>query len=122
MSKMLLMRNPMKEEEWTNKMINMELKIGEYVIPENLTAKIEGRTLQVYERKDRKLRTDEPRCKNCIHYVGGKTTYGYWSTMVCDAKPKTVKYKPPKEFENMKIYYGANPYDMPCEKYERVKP
>lgn len=41
------------------------LKVGEYLIPDDCTAKFVGRTLLVYKRKSKKLSPTEYRCKNC---------------------------------------------------------
>ena len=99
----------------------MDLQIGEYVIPDGCTVRRTGNVLQVYKRRDKKymVNYDNPRCRNCIHFVSGHTKYGYWTTMVCDAKPKVLRKEETGYYKDMKLYFCARPYDKPCDKYVR---
>ena len=92
----------------------MELQIGEYTIPGNCVAKLIGKTLLVYERKDKKLTPTETRCKDCKHRIKGYTfskrkQCRYNSSMVCELKPK----------EEKGLFYCAPLYGKPCEKFEK---
>jgi len=87
----------------------MELKIGEYFIPDGCVVKLVGRTVVVYKRKSKKLAPTEYRCKDCKHRVKGKT-FGrqFYDTMVCELKSK-----------GNGLFYGAPLYGKPCEKFEK---
>lgn len=86
------------------------LKVGEYPLPDDCTAKIVGRTLLVYKRKSKKLSPTEYRCKDCKHRVKGYTfRRQHYGSMVCELKPKG---------ENG-FFYCAPLYGKPCEKFEK---
>ena len=93
-----------------------ELKIGEYLIPEGCTFKRVGNTIQVYRKKKDKLKVDEYRCKDCKHYVEGHTGSHFWTTAVCDMKPKKRKCA-----NGHKLFYMAQKYGKPCELFELRK-
>lgn len=87
----------------------MELKIGEYFIPDGCTAKFVGRTVVVYKRKSKRLAPTEYRCRDCKHRVKGKTfSRQFYETMVCEEKPKQNG-----------LFYCAPLYGMPCENFEK---
>ena len=103
-----------------------KIKIGIYEIPDDCRAVIlaGGRTLEVRRKKEKRIGADEPRCFRCKHFVSGHSILHAWTTMVCDAKPKTLsdamerwKANHPK-FKDYVLYYSANRYDKACEKYE----
>ncbi len=102
----------------------MELKIGEYLIPEGYTVKRIGNTLKVYRKKNRTLGEGEFRCKDCKHYVIGHSNLCYWTTTVCDAKPKVLsdamekKKKNHKDYRHFKLYFAAITYGKPCDMFE----
>lgn len=102
----------------------MELQIGEYIIPEGCTIKRVGNIIQVYQKKKDRLEMCDFRCKDCKHYVGGHTGLYYWTTMVCDMKPKTLSHtmekrkEQHKDFQYYKLYYSAQKYGKPCEHFE----
>ena len=87
----------------------MELKIGEYTVPEGCTIKIKGKIVSVYERKNKTLSPTEYRCKDCKHRIKGycfnNPRYSSW---VCELKPKSNG-----------LYYCAPLYGKPCDKFER---
>ena len=88
----------------------MELQIGEYTVPEGLTAKMTGRVIRVYPSKANVLKKNEHRCKDCKHY--GRGFCGTWyETNVCRKKPKGVK-------KGVQQYYHAEKYDRICEHFE----
>lgn len=92
----------------------MELKTGEYTVPEGCTVKIKGKIVSVYERKNKTLSPTEYRCKDCKHRVLGKSV-GYFDTYVCDLKPKKLKaYK-------VMRFHAARKYGKPCECFELNK-
>lgn len=86
------------------------LKVGEYFIPDDCTAKFVGRMVVVYKRKSKKLAPTEYRCKDCKHRVKGKTfVRQFYDTMVCELKPKSEKG----------TFYCAPLYGIPCDKFEK---
>lgn len=88
----------------------MELQVGEYIIPDDCTAKLAGKTVVVYKCKNKKLALTEYRCKDCKHRVKGKCLKAqYYDTMVCELKPKK---------ENG-LFYCAPLYGKPCEFFEK---
>lgn len=102
-----------------------ELKIGEYFIPEDCTIKRVGNTIQVYKKKKDRLSIDEPRCKDCVHYVEGHAGLYYWTTKVCDKKPKTLSAEMErrkakhKDFQYFKLFHAARKYEKPCSMFEK---
>lgn len=96
----------------------MELKIGEYFIPDGCSVIKVGRTIKVYPSMSKKKEGSD-RCRRCIHFAIGNTKYGHAKTWVCDLKPKSVKHTPPEGYEGQHLYYAAKYYDMPCENYVR---
>lgn len=87
----------------------MELKKGEYFIPDGCTAKFVGRTVVVYERRSKKLSPTEYRCKDCKHRVEGCCFKNQrYKTCVCEVKPKGDG-----------LFYGAPLYGIPCDKFEK---
>ena len=97
-----------------------ELQIGEYFIPDGCTIRRVGNTIQVYQKKKDKLDIKDYRCKDCVHYVDGHTGLHYWTTKVCNMKPKTL-LRLPEEFKDFKLYFGAQKYEKPCDKFEARK-
>ena len=88
----------------------MELKIGEYFIPDGCTAKFVGRMVVVYKRKSKKLAPTEYRCKDCKHRVQGHCfKRQHYDSDVCELKPK-----------GNGLFYGAPLYGKPCEKFEKI--
>lgn len=103
-----------------------KIRIGVYEIPDDCRAVIleSGRKLEVRKKKERSIKPDEARCFRCKHYVSGHSVLHHFTTMVCDAKPKTlsdalekIKANHPI-FKDYVLYYSANRYDKACEKYE----
>lgn len=89
----------------------MELKIGEYFIPDGCTAKKVGRTIQIYETVKKTLRKDDLRCKHCQYFIKGHSV-GHYLTEVCKMKPKG-------ERRGIPYYFAANKYNMPCSNFKR---
>ena len=88
----------------------MELQIGEYIIPDDCTAKIVGRSVIVYKRKRHILTPTEYRCKDCKHCVLGYTfSKKSYRSFVCDLKPKSKNG----------LHYSAPLYGKPCENFEK---
>lgn len=67
----------------------IELKVGVYDIPKDVTYKITGRVLTVKQKSDRWRKEGDFRCLECKHRVPGfcKKTNKY-ETFVCELKPK----------------------------------
>lgn len=97
-----------------------ELQIGEYLIPEGCTIRRVGSTIHVYQKKKGKLDIKDNRCKDCEHYVDGHTGLHYWTTKVCEMKPKTL-LRLPEKFKDFKLYFGAQKYGKPCDMFELKK-
>ena len=105
----------------------MELQVGEYFIPDGCTIKKIGNTIRVYQKKKDKLDVKDYRCKDCIHYTDGHSGLYYWTTMVCDAKPKVLssamekRRENHKDFQHFKLYFAAQKYGKPCNLFEARK-
>ena len=101
-----------------------ELQIGEYFIPDGCTIKRVGNTIHVYQKKKDKHKVEDYRCKDCKHYTSGHAGLYYWTTMVCDMKPKVLSQAMEKrkalhkDFQYYKLYYTAQKYGMPCNLFE----
>lgn len=89
----------------------MELKEGEYVIPEGYTVKRVGRTIQIYKTLKKTLSDGDLRCKDCQYFIRGHSV-SYYTTEVCKMKPK-------KEKNGVQYYFAANKYNMPCSNFKK---
>ena len=104
-----------------------ELSIGTYSVPEGCTAKMVGKTIQVYEAKRHSLTQEELRCKDCQHFTLGHTHLTSYQTTVCDAKPKKLsdelewRRRANPMYRDYKVFYSAQKYDKPCEKFTPKK-
>ena len=100
-----------------------ELSLGTYSVPEGCTAKMVGRTIQVYESKRHSLAQDEVRCKDCQHFTMGHTSLSRYNTSICDAKPKKLSEELERRrrtnpiYRDYKVFYSAQKYDKPCDKF-----
>jgi hypothetical protein len=91
----------------------MELQEGTYQIPDGLSVKQVGRTIEVYKSKKKTLEEGDYRCKDCIHYVKGLGKQsGGWETMVCEEKPAGEDKK------GVMRYYAMSKYGKPCESFK----
>ena len=98
----------------------MELQVGEYHIPSGCTIKRVGNIIRVYKKRKLRLSDGEYRCNDCKYYVSGHATYSRFTTMICKRKIKPHKPLPDymrKQFR-FDIYYSANQYGKPCDKFE----
>lgn len=102
-----------------------ELSIGTYDIPQDCRVVVLEGGRQIEIRKKKNLHDLSYRCKHCKHYVEGHTNYYAYTSMVCDAKPKTfsewtMRQKMKSRFynPNVKFYWGAKEYGKPCEMFE----
>lgn len=82
----------------------MELKIGEYIIPEGCTIKRIGNTIQVYQKK-KQIDTSVLRCRDC-KYCENQWYHCY----LCLARTWGKKYK---------RNYIVRPSKKACAKFER---
>ena len=81
----------------------MELKIGEYIIPEGCTIKREGNTVKVYQKKQ--IDPTILRCRQC-KYCMRKSLFNVY---ICMARTWGKKY--PR-------HYTVTPSTKACEKFE----
>ena len=84
----------------------MELKIGEYTIPEGCTIKRIGNTIQVYQKKQRD--TSVLRCRDCKYCDENMNQWYHW--YLCLARTWGKKYK---------RNYNVRPSKKACAKFER---
>lgn len=82
----------------------MELKIGEYTIPEGCTIKREGNTVKVYQKKQ--IDPTILRCRQC-KYCMRKSLFNVY---ICMARTWGKKY--PR-------HYTVTPSTKACENFER---
>ena len=93
----------------------MEIKEGTYQIPDDMRAIVQkgGKEILVKKRIARspRLGEGEYRCRDCAHFVQGKSMKGQWYTnWVCHMKPKATEG----------LYYACLPYGKPCEHFEKT--
>ena len=83
------------------------------MIPDGLSIRKVGKTLQVYKSKSNRLSEGEYRCKDCKHYVKGFSNNSAWyETMICELTYKrTTK-------EGRTCYKAVNKYAKPCGFFE----
>lgn len=85
----------------------MELKIGEYFIPEGCTVKMVGKTIKVYQKKLR-----DPsilRCRDC-KYCSLRYPSQYWGGHICKANTWGKRY-----VRNYTVQLSKKA----CDKFER---
>ena len=92
------------------------IEIGEYDIPDGCRAMVAEGKVHVIERKDRRLKPGEYRCRDCRFFAKGLCTPCQPNESdLCLKKPKNVKYR--KTWEQ--LYYGAQKYGRPCADFEK---
>lgn len=90
----------------------MELKEGEYFIPDGYTVKRIGCTIHVYKPKPRGLIEGDYRCKDCVHYVEGYTSNSRWyKSLVCQMQPKK------QSKDGMVLYKAVSKYGKICDNF-----
>lgn len=95
-----------------------ELPIGVYTIPQDCRAILVKGKVHVFQKIRNTLAEGEYRCKDCKHYVLGKTTINQSSfrlSYVCEMRPKAVANPCYKE---RKLFYAALKYGKLCDKFE----
>lgn len=85
----------------------MELKIGEYTIPEGCTIKREGNTVKVYQKKQ--IDTSVSRCRDC-KYCEIMSVTPWYKYYACMARTWGKKY--PR-------HYTVTLSTKACEKFEK---
>lgn len=85
----------------------MELKIGEYTIPEGCTIKRIGNTIQVYQKKKQRD-TSVLRCRDCKYCDENTNQWYHW--YLCLAREWGKDHK---------RNYNIKPHFKACEKFER---
>lgn len=84
----------------------MELKIGEYTIPDGCTIKRVGNTIKVYAKKQ--VDTSILRCRDCKHCVPHSN--GWFATYNCMARTWGKRY--PR-------HYVVTKSTKACDKFEK---
>ena len=88
------------------------IDIGEYMLPEGVTIKRNGKILRVVACKDNKV--TEYRCRDCEHRQYGYTRkIGLYMSPVCIKKPKNGK-----TVNGVQIYFRCDPYGKICDEFK----
>lgn len=93
------------------------LSPGEYAVPDDCRAVIEGRRVRVVPRRAVRLSDGEYRCRDCRHFADGYSVSAWYTTKVCLMRPKTVRYGRNRDTD-VPLHYSARPYGKPCPGFE----
>lgn len=95
------------------------LDVGEYALPRDCRAVLDGGIVRVVGRSRHRLSEGEFRCRDCRHFGDGHSVAAWYTSKVCRMKPKTVKYGR-NAGTDVPLFYSAQPYGKPCPKFERA--
>lgn len=93
------------------------LDVGEYALPRDCRAVLDGGIVRVVRRSRRRLSEGEFRCRDCRHFGDGHSVAAWYTSKVCRMKPKTVKYGR-NAGTDVPLFYSAQPYGKPCLMFE----
>lgn len=88
----------------------MELKIGEYIIPDGCTIKRVGNIVKVYAKKQ--VDTSILRCRDCKHCAPNPNVPSYCCGKYCICAARTWGKKYPRS-------YAVTPSTKACDKFEK---
>lgn len=94
----------------------MKLPVGEYEIPEDCTAKIQGGVVYVFRKLPKGRRFGQRKhCRDCRYRVDGYACgVSMHKTKVCKKRPKAVLWG----YNAGKTYYAAPEYGEICDKFK----